>query len=426
MRNILILIYKDFLVLVRDKWGLGLLFIMPMALVLIMTALQDTTFRSIHERGIKLILLNNDLDSLGNAVEREIANSGFFSCSNRLNGRIPTESEVKQAVSEGKYQIGVVIPANSTRQIRERVKTNMENLFSGNNVNPVKPDSIFITLYVDPVIRTSLRSSLQGTIKEFASKVETRIFLNELTLEINKQLIVSVSNLNLMQPATVKLREEYVAYGNKTAIPNSVQHNIPSWTLFAMFFIVIPFAGAMIKEREDGNLGRLLTMPVSYSSITLSRIIVYLVVCFLQFIFIMLMGIFLFPFINLPALNVEGRILSLSVMAVFASFAAVSYGIAIGTIAQTHQQAAIFGSVSIMILAALGGIWVPVFIMPPFLKSLSIISPLNWALNSFYDILVRNASLANVIHYGIRLLLFSIVCFVVALYFNRIRRELSF
>jgi hypothetical protein len=40
-------------------------------------------------------------------------------------------------------------------------------------------------------------------------------------------------------------------------------------------------------------------------------------------------------------------------------------------------------------------------------KSLSIISPLNWALNSFYDILIRNASLSDVLHYGVRLVLFS-------------------
>ncbi|NMC38063.1 MAG: ABC transporter permease [Bacteroidales bacterium] len=425
MKKILTLVYKDFLILIRDKWGLGLLFAMPMALVLIMTAMQDTTFRSIHESGISMVLLNNDLDSLGNAVEKEVCKSDFFDCNTTINGRKPAESEIREAVAAGKFQIGIIIPENTTGRIRERVKTSMQNLFSGGGINPANTDSIYISLYIDPAIRSSLRTSLQGKIREYASKIETRIFLNELTVEINKQMIISVANLNLLQPQTVTCREEYVAFGNRTAIPNSVQHNIPSWTLFAMFFIVIPFAGAMIKEREDGNLGRLLTMPVSYSSIMLSRVLVYLLVCYLQFILIMLMGIYLFPLLNLPSLNIEGKILSLSLMAVFASLAAVSYGIAIGTIAQTHQQAAIFGSVSVMILAALGGIWVPVFIMPPFLKSLSIISPMNWALNSFYDILVRNASLSDVLHYGIRLVLFSAVGLLTAIYFNRIRKELT-
>lgn len=425
MKEFLTLVYKDFLILIRDKWGLGLLFAMPMTLVLIMTAMQDTTFRSLHESGISLVLLNNDLDSLGNAIEKEICNSNYFDCNTRIDGRKPTVSEIRESVAGGKFQIGIIIPENTTGRIRDRVRTTMENLFSGNNINPADTDSIYITLFIDPAIRSSLRTSLQGKIREYASKIETRIFLNELTVEINRQTIISVANLNLLQPQTVTYREEYVAFGNRNVIPNSVQHNIPSWTLFAMFFIVIPFAGAMIKEREDGTLGRLLTMPVSYTTIMLSRVSVYLVVCFLQFVLIMLMGIYLFPLLNLPSLNIDGKILSLSVMAIFGSLAAVSYGIAIGAIAQTHQQASIFGSVSIMILAALGGIWVPVFIMPPFLKSLSIISPLNWALNSFYDILIRNAPLSDVLHYGVRLVLFSVVALLTAIYFHRIRKELT-
>ena len=171
-----------------------------------------------------------------------------------------------------------------------------------------------------------------------------------------------------------------------------MQHNVPAWTLFAMFFIVIPFASAMIKEREDGSLSRLLTMPCSYTSIMFSKIVVYLVVCFLQFALIMPMGVYLFPLIGLtgPGLSAEGCLV-LSVMAVAAALAAIGYGIVVGTIAKTHQQAAIFASISVVILAAIGGIWVPVFIMPPFFREISVASPLNWGLNGFYDILVRNA-----------------------------------
>ena len=39
MRTILNLIYKDYLVIIRDRGGLAMLFIMPLALVLIMTSL---------------------------------------------------------------------------------------------------------------------------------------------------------------------------------------------------------------------------------------------------------------------------------------------------------------------------------------------------------------------------------------------------
>jgi ABC-2 type transport system permease protein len=426
MRVIGKLVYKDFLVITRDRGGLAMLFLMPMALVMIMTSLQDNTFKAINESGINLIMLNNDPDSLGIAIEAEIVSSNFFKVHHDISGKKPTEEAVKEAVASGKYQIGIVIPANATRLIRDRIKNNVENIFSGDTVNK-KPviDSVNIMLYVDPATKNSLRSTLQGSIREYSARVESRIVLNELTREINSRMMMPVTNLNLIKQETVFYKEEYVARGNKTVIPNSVQHNVPAWTLFAMFFIVIPFAGAMIKEREDGSLARLLTMPCSYATILVSKIFVYLMVCFIQFVLIMLMGVYLFPLFNLPALAVNGRLMSLSVMAIAAALAAIGYGISVGTIARTHQQAAIFASISVVILAAIGGIWVPVFIMPPLFRHISTVSPLNWGLNGFYDILVRNAPLADVVHYGVWMLLFSAGCLLVALFYHKLRKEFN-
>jgi ABC-2 type transport system permease protein len=419
------LVYKDFLVILRDRSGLAMLFLMPMALVLIMTSMQNNTFKAINESGINLILLNNDIDSLGLAIEDEIIRSDFFNIHYDIEGKKPTEAEVKEAVASGKYQIGIVIPANATQRIRTRVKENVTRVFSGEPGQNELSDSIVILLYVDPATKNSLRSTLQGSIREYSARVESRIVLNELTREINSRMIIPITNLNLISQEIVFYREEYVARNNMTVIPNAVQHNVPAWTLFAMFFIVIPFASAMIKEREDGSLARLLTMPCSYTAILLSKIMVYLVICILQFALIMIMGVYLFPLLGLPALDISGKIPGLSVMAISAALAAIGYGIAVGTMAKTHQQAAIFASISVVILAAIGGIWVPVFIMPPFLRELSVLSPLNWGLNGFYDILVRNAGLVQVIHYALYLLLFSMVCLLTALYYQKVNKENS-
>ena len=426
MHTITKLVYKDFLVIIRDRGGLAMLFLMPMALVLIMTSLQDNTFKAINESGINLIILNNDPDSLGTAIEAEIVRSNFFNIHRSINGQKPSEQSIKEAVASGRYQIGIVIPAKATQRIRERVQQNVMKIFSGDTAKTqMANDSVNIMLYVDPATKNSLRSTLQGSIREYSARVESRIVLHELTREINSRMMMPLPDLNMIRQETVFYKEEYVARGNKTVIPNSVQHNVPAWTLFAMFFIVIPFASAMIKEREDGSLARLLTMPCTYAGIMMSKILVYLMVCFLQFVLILLMGVYLFPLLGLPALVVDGRVFSLSVMAVTAAFAAIGYGISVGTIARTHQQAAIFASISVVILAAVGGIWVPVFIMPPLLREISIASPLNWGLNGFYDILVRNARLSDVIHYGIWMLLFSLGCFIVALYYQRLRKEFS-
>ena len=53
-----------------------------------------------------------------------------------------------------------------------------------------------------------------------------------------------------------------------------------------------------------------------------------------------------------------------------------------------------FGAVSVVIAAAIGGIMVPVFAMPPVMQTISIFSPLSWGLNAFLDVFVRGGSLA--------------------------------
>jgi ABC-2 type transport system permease protein len=425
MRILFRLVYKDYLVIVRDKGGLAMLFLMPLALVLIMTSLQDTTFRAINESGIKMVILNGDQDSLGMAIEQEIVRSNFFNIRHEIDNKPPDEKSIREAVAAGKFQIGMIIPPGTTQHIRDQVKTGVAGLFSGDSTELPAMDSLIIKMYIDPATKNSMRSTLQGSIREFAARIESRIILNELTLEINKNMSVPVANLNRMNRETVFYKEEYVAHGNKNVIPNSAQHNVPAWTLFAMFFIVIPFASAMIKEKEDGSLARLLTMPGSYTMIMVSKILVYLVVCYLQFVSIMLMGVYLFPLFGLPALYITGKITSLTVMAFAAALAAIGYGIAVGTIARTHQQAAIFGSISVVILAAVGGIWVPIFMMPPFFRSFSAASPMNWGLNGFYDILVRNAGLADVLHYGVWMFLFSLSCVIVAVYYHKLKKEFT-
>ncbi|MBN1157783.1 MAG: ABC transporter permease [Bacteroidales bacterium] len=421
MRIFFKLVYKDALVVMRDRGGLAMLFIMPLALVLLMTSLQDATFRSVNESGIRLLLLNNDIDSLGLSVEKKMMQSGLFRTFTEIDDRKPTEQEVKDAVAAGRFLIGVIIPHGATQRIRDKVSRNVQMALSGSQPVSGPEDSVFLQVYLDPTTKISFRENLQHSIHEFSSEIESQIILQEITLKINELLAIPVYDLSQVQEEVIFYREEYATRGDTGVIPNSVQHNVPAWTIFAMFFIVIPFAGAMIREREDGSLDRLLTMPVSHAKILFSKTIVFLFICYFQFILILIMGVYLFPLIGLPALQTGDNLGMLSLMALATALAAIGYGIAVGTITRTHQQASIFASISVVILAALGGIWVPVFIMPAFLRQISVVSPLNWALNSFYDILIRNASFSEVFPGIIGLCLFALACILLALIYKKLK-----
>ena len=51
-------IKKETLLLLRDKVGLSILFLMPMVLIFVMTLIQDAAFKTINEKGIPIIFVN--------------------------------------------------------------------------------------------------------------------------------------------------------------------------------------------------------------------------------------------------------------------------------------------------------------------------------------------------------------------------------
>ncbi len=217
--------------------------------------------------------------------------------------------------------------------------------------------------------------------------------------------------------------EKYASGKENSIMPNSVQHNVPAWAVFAMFFILIPLTGNIIKERTSGSMLRIRLMPGSYLVTIMAKIFVYLVISIIQFILMLLVGILILPLFGLPVLNFGDHPLALFIMIIATGLAATGYGMALGAIANTHEQAASFGSVSVIIMAALGGIWVPVFAMPRMMQDISIFSPLNWGLEGFYAIFLRGGGLIEILPWAGLLTGFCLLTMGIAFYFLRLKKN---
>jgi ABC-2 type transport system permease protein len=63
-------IKKEFLLLTRDPGGLALIFLMPLALVIVMALIQENTFRELQETRLDVLFVDEDRDALGASIER--------------------------------------------------------------------------------------------------------------------------------------------------------------------------------------------------------------------------------------------------------------------------------------------------------------------------------------------------------------------
>lgn len=392
-------LYKEYKVLIRDRAGLAITFIMPTVLILIMTLIQDSTFKSVNESSVPLLYVDRDHDSLSQTLEKYINNSKFFV----ITKKQLSNEEVKKEIAQGHYFIGIIVPENTSKKLRERSTARIARLlnsFSGDSTGTEETattdtSKIKLNLFFDPITKKSFKTTISNSIERIISQIEMQGMVSALNEKMS-ETFPDAKPAAMENTPLVSVTEEYASYNNSTIIPNAVQHNVPAWTLFAMFFICIPLGGNIIKEREDGSAFRLLTMPGSYFIVMLGKLLTYTIVSLIQFSLMLLVGLFVLPLLGLPQLNTGDSLPLLFLIALSAGLAATGFGLLVGTVASTHDQAALFGAVAIIILAAIGGVWVPTFVMPDIMKTISVISPLNWGLESFYAVFIRNSTLKEI------------------------------
>ena len=420
MRKLFASAYKEALLLVRDIEGIVLLNIMPIILVIVVTLLQERSFQNILETKIKVIIVDFDNDSLGAAFRKGIQNSNVFETTEIVSGDSIILESARYDVAQGTYQIGILIPKNTTQRIKTRaINLVREQLPFNLSANPGKADSTAtIRLFFDPITKPSFKNLAKSRLIEFAAQTETRIIFETYARVINA-ITNQSGHPKFPSEPIIQFQEDLVSEYTAGIIPNSVQHNVPAWTLFGMFLICIPIAGNIIKERNEGCLAKLKTMPISYFNIMSGKLVVFIFMCLLQATLIFLIGIYLLPVLGLPQLQIHHNWLALFTITLASAFAATGFGIVIGTLASSIVQASTFGSVATVIFAAIGGIWIPVNLMPGLLRHLSEISPMNWGIHGFYDVFLRNATTLDILPYIIKLLGFYGVCIVISVLFRK-------
>jgi ABC-2 type transport system permease protein len=408
--------YKELLLLSRDIGGLAILFVMPLVLVVTITLIQDSTFRSINDNKIPILWVDYDKGEVSKNIYDGLADSKSFN----IIGK-ESDIEAKELVFKGEYQLAIVIPANLSSELEKKVNLNVEGLLSKFGLEEETPQSQKadlekkeVILYFDPATQMAFKNSIKNGIDKMIFKIETQTIYKAFQSQITDDETEAIFDTE----SFITFKEITPSIGENEIIPNSVQHNVPAWTLFAIFFIIVPLSINMVKEKSQGTFVRLRSNPVSYLTVLGGKTMIYLAVCLIQFGLMLGIGVYLFPSLGLPSLAVTGKIPLLFLVALFAGLAAIGLGLLLGTVARTQEQSAPFGATFVVILAALGGVWVPVFIMPKFMQTLSNLSPMNWGLNAFYDVFLRDAGLLDLIPELTLLFLFFVITTAISIVYN--------
>lgn len=338
------LILKDLRATTRDLHALGLLLGMPLIFIFILSLALDGLYGK-HSQ-IALSVAIEDQDGGDAAVQ--------FATELRASGLVTEISKDKTP------QAVIRIPAGMT--------SDLEKLMQGSPVSGAK-------IVIEP--SASLDVPWQLYIKAMAQKSIMQVLMTRLKSQFPEDFLPpAIKNMeNIARPE--QFFSEVAASGD--VAPSPLQINIPGWTVFAMFMIAMPFSTGMIRERESGLTARLRTTPVPHWMLTWAHFIPGMIVSLIQFTVVMGASLLVAPLVVDQPITLKNVGISFVLAAVLTSAVAVSFSMVVGRLSRTVEQASTFSAGFVVVCSALGGIMVPVFAMPPWLRSLARISPIYWS-----------------------------------------------
>lgn len=419
--KILATIHKEFLLLIRDLGGLALIFLMPLALVIVMALIQDAPFRDYQELKLEVLLVNEDQDSLGNTIQEA------FESSTNVTIIPKTDTvEVKALVRSGSYKAAIILPKGASEALRKKIRQLMTQIFANVGINNKPLDStivpsVDVRILFDPAIKVNYTQALSSALEKVITDIQSKWMLDELQNQLGTSATPK-EKVKIDFSSIIRVNQQFASKkNNNSLVLNSVQHNVPAWTIFAMFFILFPLAGNFIKEREEGSMLRLRLISGSQFAVIAGKFSFYFGICMMQCLLMILVGIYIMPLLGLQQLVLGSNIFGIAFTAGAVAMAATGYGLLIAVYFSTPQQALSFGSISVVILAAMGGVWIPIYVMPEFLQKISRFSPLNWGLESFNELFLRDTSTLAILPELLKLIGFSAVTLIASFLIHKSR-----
>ena len=392
MTKIFYILKKEFLVMGRDVHSLAVLFIMPVAFILIMSLAMRDLFDAHVLKQVNILVVNQDNTEPSRAFVEALEKMGAFAL-HRVDDSISLD-QIKHRMFQDDFKFALVI---------EKGFALLADNEASHSAGPkmillVKPS-------VNRQMYTILKNSLAATMAE--SRIAFQLAGQEELLDL-----AGIDIDKIMQPTDTLIETRYVSKGKlKFKVPTSVQQSVPAWLVFSMFFVVIPLSNTFIAERNYGTLLRLQSMNISTGFLLAGKLLPFFIVNLFQVVLMILVGVFLVPLLGGDALTMGDSYGGLLLITTAVSFCSISFALLVASVAKTTEHATTIGGVFNIILGALGGIMIPKFVMPDFMQTLSVLSPMSWGLEGFLDIFLRNGNVLDVMKESLLLLLIGLVMF---------------
>jgi ABC-2 type transport system permease protein len=365
---------KDLKLFFHDQRSVILTFLLPLILISLF-AFAYGGIGQFNGRSQPVNLLVTDLDQ--SRFSKEIIYK--IDSLEDIRTVVSDSKKSKDLVIRGKYACALII-----------YKGFQDSLEAG---NPIPVELVYdrsreteIGILQQNLISTLISSTSEIMIKKNIEKYLQELFPddeNDISNDIFGTLIKNDKNKEVIKWTPV------VGIKNDTRL--GLIQAVAGTAILMLLFSVAGVGTSILEEKENGTINRLLYSPLRGSTILYSKMLFAFFISILQ-----LTAMFLFAWLILNmdmSVNIPGLIL----MIIATSFAVSSLGIFLAAVAKTRQQAQNLSTIIILVMSAIGGSMIPLFIMPPILQKIALLSVNYWGIQGFYDLFWRVLPLKEVL-----------------------------
>ena len=158
---------------------------------------------------------------------------------------------------------------------------------------------------------------------------------------------------------------------------NGYAHSFAGMAVQFILFMGIDAGIGVLLARRMGLWNRLLASPITIHTVLAARAISSALIAFALLLFIFLVAALFFQ------VRIAGSLLGFLGVGLCFSLVTANFGLLIAAFGKTPEAARGIAIFATLMMVMLGGAWVPAFLFPQWLQSLTLLVPTRWAVDGF-------------------------------------------
>jgi ABC-2 type transport system permease protein len=394
LKQILALTWKDLKVFFKDRGAVVMIFVQPFMFILVMSYALSGLYRT-GERPIHILTVNQDKGTQAAVILHQLDEMKAFVVETNWEGQPLTQQKVEQLIIGGKRNLALIFPPDFSVVLEQDPGTQERRTTK-------------VLCIVDPTTSSQFVEPILGTLQGLIERTAYRAMVPKGVSYLFERLVYQIpatERENFRARAEKSIFDGMIGGGTPVItverasppgmrvkkLPDVFQQNVPGYTIYGIFWIVSLLAFSVLREKQEGTFRRLLVAPMSRTVMLAGKLMPYYLINIIQIAIMLGVSSLLFK------MSLGHSPAGLVVVSLAAAATATGLGVFVAALARTEAQIGGLTVLLLLTLSALGGSFIPRFIMPEWLQTIGLVTPHAWALDAYQDLLVRGYGVIEVL-----------------------------